>query len=158
MEAFKSTLAEVNAADLILRVVDASDEGYLRELAAVDEVLHQIGAADKRSVVVFNKIDLLSANELQHMRSAYPQAVFVSALTGEGLASLKYRIAKEASDGDVVLSVMIPYSKGLLMKMAHERCRVVHERYVEGGLLVTLNADKRMAATLEPYRVDESSL
>ena len=158
VEAFKSTLAEVNAADLILRVVDASDEGYLRELAAVDEVLHQIGAADKRSVVVFNKIDLLSANELQHMRSAYPQAVFVSALTGEGLASLKYRIAKEASDGDVVLSVMIPYSKGLLMKMAHERCRVVHERYVEGRLLVTLNADKRMAATLEPYRVDESSL
>lgn len=158
VEAFKSTLAEVNAADLILRVVDANDEGYARELAAVDEVLHQIGAADKRSVVVFNKIDLLDADVLQHMRSAYPQAVFVSALTGAGLASLKYRIAKEASEGDVVLSALIPYSKGLLMKMAHERCRVVHERYVDGGLLVTLNADKRMAATLAPYRVEDQGL
>ena len=158
VEAFKSTLAEVNAADLVLKVVDASDPNRDKELAAVETVLSQIGAAEKRSVVVFNKIDLLDEAELRLLRAARPDAGVVSALDGSGVASLRYRIAREASDGDVVVTALIPYSKGILMRMAHERCRVVRERYVEGGLLVTVNADERMAATLEPYRVSDEAL
>ncbi len=123
VEAFKSTLAEVVAADLILLVVDASDPNAAKEIDAVRHVLKDIGASEKRSVLVFNKMDLL-------------------------------RIAQEASDGDITCTVLIPYEKGMLMRMVHERCQVISERYEEGGLMATVRASERMAMTLEPYRVD----
>ena len=49
----------------------------------------------------------------------------------------------------------VPYEKGMLMKLVHERCQIIREQYVEGGLLVTAKAGARMAATLKPYEVEE---
>ena len=51
------------------------------------------------------------------------------------------------------MSVLVPYDKGLLMKMVHERCQVMRESYVQGGLMATVKADERMARTLAPYEV-----
>ena len=154
VEAFKSTLAEVVAADLILLVVDASDPNASKEIDAVQHVLKDIGAAEKRSVLVFNKLDLLDEAKTHELLTAYPDAVQISALSGMGIRGLLYRIAQEASDGDITCTVLIPYEKGMLMRMVHERCQVISERYEEGGLMATVRASERMAMTLEPYRVD----
>lgn len=154
VEAFKSTLAEVVAADLILLVVDASDPNASKEIDAVRHVLEDIGAAEKRSVLVFNKLDLLDEAKTHELLTAYPDAVQISALSGMGIRGLLYRIAQEASDGDITCTVLIPYEKGMLMRMVHERCQVISERYEEGGLMATVRASERMAMTLEPYRVD----
>ena len=54
------------------------------------------------------------------------------------------------------MTVLVPYDKGMLMKMVHERCQILSERYVEGGLLATVRASERMAMTLEPYRCEDS--
>jgi GTPase len=155
VEAFKSTLAEVCAADLLLLVVDASDAHKDGEIAEVKDILKDIDADKIRSVLVLNKCDLLDADEKRQLALAYPDAVLVSALEGQGARSLLYRIAQEASDGDETISVVIPYEKGLLMKMLHERCQVMRESYVEGGLMATVKASERMRATLEPYRVED---
>ncbi|MBQ6491282.1 MAG: GTPase HflX, partial [Atopobiaceae bacterium] len=85
----------------------------------------------------------------------YPEASFVSALEGRGTASLLHRIAEEAARDNVTITALIPYSKGILTKMVHERCQVVRETYREDGLLVTASVPQRVAAALEPYRVDE---
>ena len=154
VEAFKSTLAEVVAADLILLVVDASDPNAAKEIDAVRHVLKDIGASEKRSVLVFNKMDLLDEAQTHELMTAYPEAVQISALSGMGVRGLLYRIAQEASDGDITCTVLIPYEKGMLMRMVHERCQVISERYEEGGLMATVRASERMAMTLEPYRVD----
>ena len=154
VEAFKSTLAEVVAADLILLVVDASDPNASKEIDAVRHVLKDIGAAEKRSVLVFNKLDLLDEAKTHELLTTYPDAVQISALSGMGIRGLLYRIAQEASDGDITCTVLIPYEKGMLMRMVHERCQVISERYEEGGLMATVRASERMAMTLEPYRVD----
>jgi len=151
VEAFKSTLAEVVAADLILHVVDASDENADKEIVAVEGVLKDIGADDKRSVLVLNKVDLLDEDARRALEISHPDAVCISALTGTGIRGLLYRIAQEASDGDVTCTVLIPYDKGMLIRMVHERCQVISERYEEGGLLTTVRASERMAQTLEPY-------
>ncbi|MDO5709875.1 MAG: GTPase HflX [Coriobacteriales bacterium] len=151
VEAFKSTLAEVVAADLILLVVDASDANAEKEIDAVRDVLNDIGAADKRTVLVFNKVDLLDDAGRRDIMIAHPDAVEISALTGMGIRGLLYRIAQEASDGDVTCTVLVPYDKGLLMRMVHERCQVISERYEEGGLLATVRASERMIKTLAPY-------
>ena len=100
---------------------------------------------------MLNKCDLVEPDELRALTAAHPDAQVVSALGGEGVRGLLYRVAREASAGSVALTVLVPYEKGLLMKMVHERCQVMHERYVQEGLLATVRADARMAATLEPY-------
>ena len=155
VESFKSTLAEVRAADLVLLVVDASDPHRELEIGAVRSVLEEIDAGEIRCVEVLNKVDLLDEAELRALLSAHPDAQPVSALTGQGVRGLLYRIAKEASEGSVSLTVLVPFEKGLLMKMVHERCQVLRERYVQEGLLATVRADARMASTLEPYVTDD---
>lgn len=156
IESFKSTLAEVKAADLVLEVVDASDSNWEKKRDAVNEILEQIGAKDIRRVLVFNKCDLLDPDGLSSLRTYHSDAVFVSAEEETGLAALLHRIAEEASAGDTTLTALIPYEKGILMKMVHERCQVIREQYQGGGLLVTARVSARMAATLVPYQVGDS--
>lgn len=156
IESFKSTLAEVKAADLVLEVVDASDSNWEKKRDAVNEILDQIGAKDIRRVLVFNKCDLLGPDDLSSLRAYHSDAVFVSAEEETGLAALLHRIAEEASAGDTTLTALIPYEKGILMKMVHERCQVIREQYQGGGLLVTARVSARMAATLAPYQVGDS--
>ena len=155
VESFKSTLAEARAADLLLLVVDASDQRWRDQMAAVTEILRDIDSDGIRRVLVLNKIDLLTQDERIALKTENPSAVLVSAEDGTGINGLLYRIGKEASEGDETITVLIPYSKGLLLKMCHERCQVIRERYVDGGLLATLKASERMRATLQPYRVDD---
>ena len=155
VESFKSTLAEVRAADLVLLVVDASDPHRELEVEAVRSVLREIGADGIRSVTVLNKSDLLDDDALREAQRSHPDAQVISALDGDGIRGLLYRIAKEASEGSVTMTVLVPYEKGLLMKMVHERCQVIRESYVQGGLLATVKADERMARTLAPYAASE---
>ena len=155
VESFKSTLAEALAADLILKVVDASDPHAAKELDAVDAVLSEIGASDIRSVVVYNKCDLLDGETRRALALEHPEAVQMSALEGTGADALLYRIAQEASDGDVTITVVVPYAKGMLIKMLHERCQVIREEYVQGGLKATVRASQRMHDFLEPYRIED---
>ena len=133
VEAFKSTLAEVTAADLILEVVDASDRNADKEVAAVDAILKEIGADGIRRVVVYNKCDLLGEEARRSLAVSHPEAVCISALEGQGVRGLLYRIAQEASAGDTTMTVLVPYDK---------------------GLLATVRADERMARTLGPYACD----
>lgn len=155
VESFKSTLAEVRVADLVLEVVDANDVNWEKKAQTVEDILTQIEAGSIRRVMVFNKCDLMAEEDIQSLRSQKPDAVFVSAQEGKGLTALLHRIAREASAGDVTLTALVPYEKGLLIKMVHERCQVIREQYVEEGLLVTCKAAERMAKTLEPYRQND---
>ena len=156
VESFKSTLAEVAAADLLLRVADASDPNLERELKAVDEILDQIGASKIPSIVVLNKIDLIDATAKSALSTTHPRCAFVSARDDIGIDSLLCQISCAASQEESVVSALIPYTKGMLVRMIHERCRIVRETYLEEGLLVTLGVSRRVLATLEPYLVDES--
>lgn len=155
VESFKSTLAEALAADLILKVVDASDPHATRELEAVDAILAEIGASDIRAVVVYNKCDLLSEADRHALAVSHPEALQVSALEGTGDAALRYRIAQEASEGDTTMTVLVPYDKGMLIKMIHERCQMIREEYGQDGLVTTIRAARRMSEYLAPYRLDD---
>jgi GTP-binding protein HflX len=151
VDSFKSTLAEVSAADLILKVVDASDLNADKEIAAVETVLGQIDAEGIPSLVVYNKCDLLSRDELGSLRSAHPEAVCISALEGTGIDALLYSIAAKAAEGDETVTALIPYEKGMLVRMVHEGCQVMHEDYRPEGLLVTVRAPRRIADVLGAY-------
>ncbi|MBQ6454714.1 MAG: GTPase HflX [Eggerthellaceae bacterium] len=154
VEAFKSTLDEITGSDLILQVTDCSSPQFMLQMDAVDDVLKQIGAQDIKRIVVFNKCDLLDEDELEQMRALYPEALFVSAQTGEGIDMLIEAIAHAAAESDTALSVLIPYDKGDLVSVAHERCRVLSEEYTEAGTKLSIVVPKAYAAQFDPFRAE----
>ncbi|MDO4796406.1 MAG: GTPase HflX [Coriobacteriales bacterium] len=151
VEAFKSTLAEAREANLLLLVVDASDKNANRHIQAVLDILQELGAQDLPRVLVYNKCDLLTREELAQLRQAHPDAVCISASGGMGIDALTYRIAKEATRLDSTLTVQVPYDQGKIIQMIHERCRIIHEEYAAEGYGATVCANQQMSAVLAPY-------
>jgi GTP-binding protein HflX len=99
--AFRATLEETAAADLLLHVIDASNPERERQMAAVRAVLAEVGADRVPSIDVFNKCDCLDAAERQRLRALYPSALCASALTGEGrdevIAAMESRLALDTT-------------------------------------------------------------
>lgn len=153
VEAFKSTLDEITGSDLILHVVDASSEEFEEQIKAVEEVLDQIKAHELPRVLVFNKCDLLSSEEVDALRCRY-DALTVSATTGEGIDDLVKRIAGIASATDKHLRVVIPYTNGKLVSLAHERCHILTEEHAEDGTHLTMLAAPAFASSFEAYVVE----
>ncbi|MHB1340170.1 MAG: GTPase HflX [Coriobacteriia bacterium] len=154
VEAFKSTLDEVREADLQLHVVDASHALARAQIAAVHEVLGEIEATGRPQVLVYNKCDVLPEDELARMRAASPNAVFVSGATGMGLDALLDRIAIEASRSESTIDVLVPYTRGELVRLAHERGRIIAEEHLPEGTHLTLRVPPEIAERLSEFRTD----
>lgn len=154
VEAFKSTLSEVRDADLILKVVDISDDDHARQLDAVDRVLREVEAGERPSVTVFNKVDLLDPLELGALERRIPDAVLFSARTGYGLATLLERVALEASASDELISCEIPYREGALVAAIRKQGSVLSESYLDDALSMVCRVPGRIASALEPYRTE----
>ncbi len=154
VEAFKSTLDEVNEADLQLHVTDAGSPQREQQMAAVREVLQEIDAHRGCSVVVFNKCDTLAADERAALERRYPNAVFVSGLTHEGLDTLIERIADEAAAGSTTVTVLVPYTRGDLVALAHERAQILSERHTDAGTQLALRVSPEWAPAFEQYAIE----
>ena len=155
VEAFKSTLDEVNEADLQLHVTDAGSPQREQLMQAVREVLQQIGAHTAPSLVVFNKCDTLAAEDRAVLERRYPNAVFVSALRAEGLEGLVTRIGDEAAKNSVTLTVLVPYTRGDLVAVAHERAQILSERHTDEGTQLALRIPAETAGVFEPFKLAE---
>lgn len=105
IESFKSTLAEVVEADILIHVIDISSESFEEQIQIVDETLASIGTENKQIIMAFNKVDLLSAGKrrdtISALQTKYPQAIFISAQKGINLNSL-YEKVFEFIEGDLV--------------------------------------------------------
>ena len=138
VEAFKSTLDEINGSDLILQVVDSTDENFIKQIDTVNEILEQIGADTISRVEVFNKIDALQKDELEALRKRFPYAVFTSTITKEGISTLIQRIGSVASAQEEQIEVLVPFNRGDLVSFAHQNCHILHEEYTEKGTRISL--------------------
>ena len=114
VEGFAATLEETLVADLVLHVADASapEDRLTEQLAAVNGVLDEIGATDLPIQLVLNKIDAVGAVGRRRLENRYPDAVQVSARTGEGLGDLRARIAELFEHRFQVVELLVPYSEG----------------------------------------------
>ncbi len=148
VEAFRSTLEEVGGSDVIVHVVDASHPDPAAQLATVRDVIGDVGARDLPEIVAFNKADLVDENDRILLRGLEPGAVFVSARTGEGIDELRERIAELLPYPDVELDILVPYDRGDLVSLAHQRARVVDTSYEEAGTRLSLLATARVAEQL----------
>lgn len=154
VEAFKSTLSEVLGADLILKVIDVSDEDRHRHEEAVDRVLDEIGAGERPSLTVYNKIDLIDPEEVGLLRARMPRAVFFSARTGDGLDLLLDRLSAEAAANDRLISADVPYREGGLLKLVHEQGQLISEEYLADRVRIVAKVPARIAGRLERFRTE----
>ena len=136
IEAFRSTLSEVAEADLLLHVVDGSDPDPGGQIAAVREVLMEIGAAELLELIVFNKSDLLGEQALVRLANLYPEAVFISALEHEGLELLVEQIGELLERTMVTLTLEIPYARGDVVAAAHRFGEVIEEKHDDNGMIL----------------------
>lgn len=129
VDAFRATLEEVNRADVLLEVVDAADSHVAEHRATVQTVLDQLGAGDKPRLVVLNKADLVdrAAVDASVAAPTIAGAVFVSALTGFGMDTLRAEVAALLASMWVDIDVALPYAAGELLARVRERGTVAVE-------------------------------
>ncbi|MGY1826845.1 GTPase HflX [Blastococcus sp. SYSU DS0541] len=153
VDAFRSTLEEVAAADLLLHVVDGSDPDPLGQIDAVRVVLSEIDAAAVPELIVVNKVDAMSEEDIIMLRQALPGAVWVSARTGLGIDSLRRLVAERLPHPDVDVDVLVPYERGDLVARVHRDGEVLGELHEAGGTRLTARVDGALAAVLEEFAV-----
>ncbi|MBR7121787.1 MAG: GTPase HflX [Lentisphaeria bacterium] len=137
VEAFKSTLEEAVLADILLLVLDISSDDIDNEWETTIGVLKELGADEKRMVVVFNKMDRFDpqngAVKLARLRGLFPQALYVSAQSGAGLDDLRQVLADFAARSRSLLRAAIPPSRYDLITLAHNSGSIYEENYAPDG-------------------------
>lgn len=152
VEAFRSTLEEATFADVLMHVVDAAHPDPHGQLAAVREVLAEADTDDIAELIVFNKSDLADPDVLTGLLARYPEAVAVSAATGEGIGELRERLAELLPAPDHEVTVLIPYDRGDLVSRIHDEGTVLVEKHLPEGTAVQAKVDADLLAALEEFR------
>jgi GTP-binding protein HflX len=130
VEAFKATLEEVVQADLLLHVADISHPQAEEQIAAVNSVLNEIGAGEKPTIMVFNKMDKLNGNGALHrLQEKFPHAVGISAMTGEGISTLLAELGTQLRPIREFLELRIPHEQSAVIARLHEIGQVIERRY-----------------------------
>jgi GTPase len=156
VEGFAATLEETLAADLVLHVVDASmyDERLDEQTRAVATVLHEIGAADLPLELVLNKIDAVDPLRRRRLANLFPDALQVSALTGEGLDALRERVAERFADRFEAVRLFLPYEDGGKLAELYSLGAPIEEREDQpDGVLVRARLPRRELRRFARYLV-----
>ncbi len=133
VEAFRSTLEEAADADVLLHVVDCADEDPEGQIRAVHEVLADVGAHDVPELITFNKVDAAESGVLERLRGTYPEAVLVSARTGEGMHVLAEALDAALPRPQILIDVLVPYHRGDLVSRVHAEGDVLAEDHTADG-------------------------
>jgi GTP-binding protein HflX len=140
-----------DTADLIVHVVDASDDDPEAQIRAVREVLADIEALDVPEQIVFNKVDDADAETQLRLRSLVPDALFVSARTGQGMDALADLIESRLPRLSRAVTALIPYTRGDLVARIHSDGQVLSEDHTGDGTLISARVRSDLAAALEGF-------
>jgi GTP-binding protein HflX len=150
--AFRATLEELNGADLLVHVVDVGHPNVHERMIVVRETLRSLDLASREALIVFNKADALRGAEGAALREAlgaeFPAAVFVSALTGEGVDGLRDRLGAIAASRWTKVDVTVPHREGGLLQRVRERGKLRRADYGEAGIHIQADVPPDLAAEL----------
>jgi GTPase len=143
IEAFKSTLEEATHADMLLHVVDASNETAAMQIGVVERLLEELGASSKNTILVLNKQDLVSGGS-RISAMGYTSVCEISAVTGAGTDQLLEKITEGFKERIREIKLLIPYNDGWVMPYIYTNGQVIEQEYLENGISVkaTVKVDK----------------
>lgn len=152
VEAFRSSLEEVEHADLILHVVDASHDDPFSQIDAVREVLADVpGFTDLPELIVVNKFDLVSEEVIGHIRAKESNVAVVSAHTNYGIEELRERIEELLPQPHLEVYCLIPYERGDIINKLHETGTIHELEYRDGGTFVHAQVSASLAQQMMPF-------
>jgi len=152
--AFRATLEEVLHADLLLHVIDASHPEAREQHQAAQAVLEELGAREKPTLTVFNKMDrVANPEDVQAWAGRHRPSVLVSATTGAGMNELRAAIGRLLARQMVLVDILIPFDREELRALAHERGRVLEEEFTEQGTRLLAELPVDLAARLSALAV-----
>jgi GTPase len=158
IEAFKSTLEEVMSADLLLHLVDMTSPLIDEQIQVIEEVLGEIGAGDIPTIIVPNKIDLLSEPPQHLFKNRGSEEVCpISAVTGEGLDALLNVIGTHLDRGKEKIHLSLSTSQGALLSLLRDRGRVENEIYEDDWVHITAMVTPKLAGQMRKLARNKAS-
>jgi GTPase len=151
VEAFKATLEEAVLSDFLIHVVDASSPEAAEQLETTNEVLHELGAADKKMLVLLNKIDRLDEAARAGLAAVFPGALPVSVHTGEGLETALAAIHEWVRDRVARRTYRLPLERSDLLARLHQEGKVLALEYADDAALVTAVVPVKLAHLFAPF-------
>ncbi|MBL9114753.1 MAG: GTPase HflX [Verrucomicrobiaceae bacterium] len=152
VQSFRATLEEALSADFLVHVLDVSDPRHPQFFKTTTEVLQELGAGEKRIVLVLNKIDLITDTEQQHqLASNFPDAVCVSTHTGEGVDQLLNRLHSMLLDRVCRLTLLLPMNRMDLVNLAHTEGKVLAEKYTQHGVELQVVLPRQWESRFTPF-------
>ncbi|VHR84989.1 GTP-binding protein, HflX type [Clostridioides difficile] len=139
VEAFKATLEEVQYADLILHVIDATNTSYELQKSTTEGVLKELGVNDKKHILVYNKVDKL---ELDIYPKSQEDIVYISAKQGINMDKLLNMIEIALMENTYSVSLMLPYERGDIFSRIKDKYNVENFEYGENGITLDVNFDE----------------
>ena len=156
---FKATLEEVAEADLLLHVVDVAHPEAESQIDAVDEVLKELDAFERPTLMVFNKVDLLENEEYtQLFRNKYPDSLAISAQNGTGLEALKDLLAERFSTQDVEVSLALSYQDGKALDYLYKHGEVFDTDYQGESIRVKAKLPQRYLKALDRLTTNSTTV
>ncbi|HET6501336.1 MAG TPA: GTPase HflX [Amycolatopsis sp.] len=160
VDAFRSTLDEAADADLLLHVVDGADAAPEEQVTAVREVLAEIGRRRSGSLppelIVINKVDAADELSLVRLRHLLPDAVVVSAHTGDGMAALVEAVSDRLPRPELTIEALVPYTRGELVARVHSDGELLSEEHLPEGTRLCARVRPDLASALEVYSTNGS--
>jgi len=154
VESFKATLEEAILADFLIHVLDATSDEVFEHYETTRKVLGELGADEKRSLVVLNKIDRVEDEGLlADLRARFPYALEASAVTGEGLVEVVAKFAEFLSDRVVRLNFRIPQARGDISGLIHREGKVISTDYEGNDVLLTAVVPKDLAGRIADFQI-----
>jgi GTP-binding protein HflX len=153
IEAFKATLEEAVMADFLIHLLDANQPEVMEFYQTTRAVLGELGADEKRILIVFNKVDKIEDPwVIPSLRNHFPGAVFISLKTGEGMDELIERISTFVADDITTVELQIPQSRADLIARLHREASVLSTEYVENDVKLCVRVSRRTLRDYEDYR------
>ena len=156
VEAFKSTLEEVIYSDLLCHVVDTSSDTAIEQIKAVEEVLGELGASDKKTILVLNKIDKATEEQLENVKKATSEyeTIEISAREGINLEELLGIIEENLPYKMKKCEYLIPYDRSDMSSFLHRNGRVLEEDYRENGTFMFVEVDEESYNKSKDYIIN----
>lgn len=151
IKAFRSTLNQVQEADLLLQVVDVSDPNYLEQIEVTNATLKEIGADDIPVFYVYNKADLLNVK----IPKIVEDGIYISASNKIGIKELVEEIKKKIYVDFVDATFLIPFDKGSIISYFNEVTTVLKTQYLENGTYIKVNCKKELIEKYKEYLMEE---
>lgn len=156
VEAFKSTLEEVIYSDLLCHVVDTSSDTAIEQIKAVEEVLSELGVSDKKTILVLNKIDKATEEQLENVKKATSEyeTIEISAREGINLEELLGLIEENLPYKMKKCEYLIPYDRSDMSSFLHRNGRVLEEDYRENGTFMFVEVDEESYNKSKDYIIN----